>query len=55
MAAHAWRDDQRIGGLTGQHFSEAYHRNVLQAPDGVFTSGPLTLVLAALGEIGPGL
>ncbi|ACL62785.1 DsbA family protein [Methylobacterium nodulans] len=50
IADHAWRNDQRIGGLTGQPFSEAYHRNVLQAPDGVFTSGPLTLALAALGE-----
>ena len=55
IADHAWRNDQRIGGLTGQRFSEAYHRNVLQAPDGVFTSGPLTLALAALGEIDPRL
>ena len=51
MADHAWRNDQRISGLTGQPFSEAYHRNVLLAPDGVFTSGPLTLALSALGEI----
>jgi putative protein-disulfide isomerase len=51
MADHAWRNDQRISGLTGQPFSEAYHRNVLLAPGGVFTSGPLTVALAALGEI----
>ncbi|WP_407523899.1 protein-disulfide isomerase [Methylobacterium oryzisoli] len=50
IADHAWRNDQRIAALTGQPFSEAYHRDVLLAPDGVFTSGPLTLALAALGE-----
>lgn len=55
MADHAWRNDQRISQLTGQRFSEEYHRKVLQAPDGVFTSKALTLALAALGEIAPSL
>ncbi len=55
IADHAWRNDQRISGLTGQQFSEAYHHNVLQAPEGVFTSGPLTLALVALGETDPAL
>jgi putative protein-disulfide isomerase len=51
IADHAWRNDQRIGELTGQRFSKSYHLNVLQAPNGVFTSSPLTLALAILGEI----
>jgi putative protein-disulfide isomerase len=51
IADHAWRNDQRIGELTGQRFSQSYHLNVLQAPNGVFTSSPLTLALAILGEI----
>ena len=51
IADHAWRNDQRISELTGQRFSESYLLNVLQAPNGVFTSGPLTLALAILGEI----
>ncbi|GAN79503.1 protein disulfide-isomerase [Acidocella aminolytica] len=51
IADYAWRNDQRISQLTGQPFTEEYHRNVLQAPDGVFTSEALTLALVALGEI----
>ncbi|AGT08814.1 DsbA family protein [Paracoccus aminophilus] len=51
IAEHAWHNDQRIQALTGQRFSQAYHRNVLLAPDGVFTSAPATRALQALGEI----
>lgn len=55
IADHAWRNDQRIQSLTGQPFSEAYHQNVLLAPNGVFTSEPATLALQALGELGASL
>lgn len=55
MADHAWTNDQRISKLTGQPFTEAYHRNVLLAPGGVFSSEALSLALAALGEIDPRL
>lgn len=50
IADHAWRNDQRIQSITGQQFSEEYHRNVLLAPGGIFDSGPATLTLTALGE-----
>ncbi|WP_347267716.1 DsbA family protein [Paracoccus sp. (in: a-proteobacteria)] len=55
IADHAWENDQRIERLTGQRFSEAYRRQVLLAPDGVFGSGPLNLALVALGAIAPRL
>lgn len=51
MVNHAWRNDQHIQSLTGQQFSDAYHQNVLLAPNGVFTSAPATLALQALGEM----
>lgn len=51
IADHAWRNDQRIAGLTGQSFSQAYHQQVLLAPQGVFSSAAATLALQALGEI----
>ncbi|WP_431324126.1 DsbA family protein [Rhizobium sp. YTU87027] len=50
IADHAWRNDQRIQALTGQPFSEVYHQNVLQAPDGIFDSWPATVAMTALGE-----
>ncbi|WP_105384113.1 DsbA family protein [Neorhizobium alkalisoli] len=50
IADHAWRNDQRIQSITGQQFSEKYHRNVLLAPSGIFDSGPATLALTALGK-----
>lgn len=55
IAAFAWRNDQRIGALTGQRFSEAYRTQVLDAPDGSFDSEPATRALVALGEIDPAL
>jgi putative protein-disulfide isomerase len=51
IAEFAWRNDRRIGEMTGQVFSQAYHDSVLKAPDGVFTSAPLTLAFIALEEI----
>lgn len=51
MADHAWRNDQRIMGLTGQRFTENYHRGVLLAADGVFDSTALTRALVSLGEL----
>lgn len=51
MADHAWRNDQRIGEMTGQVFSTAYRDKVLRKPDGIFDSGPATRGLVALGEM----
>jgi len=51
ISDHAWRNDQKIQLMTGQQFSESYHRTVLLAPDGVFTSAPATLAMQALGEL----
>lgn len=50
MADHAWRNDLRIGEMTGQVFSPAYRDRVLRKPGGVFDSGPATRALVALGE-----
>ncbi|MFN3273275.1 MAG: DsbA family protein [Paracoccus sp. (in: a-proteobacteria)] len=50
IADHAWTNDRRIGAMTGQTFSAAYHRNVLLAPDGIFSSAALTRALVALGQ-----
>lgn len=55
MADHAWRNDQQIARLTGQRFSDDYHRNVLLAPNGIFDSTALTHALVALGEADSGL
>jgi putative protein-disulfide isomerase len=55
IADHAWRNDQRIEQLTGQVFSEAYERDVLGNPQGVFDSGHATRALIALGRINPAL
>jgi putative protein-disulfide isomerase len=51
MADHAWRNDLRIGEITGQVFSIAYRDHVLRKPDGIFDSGPATRALTALGEM----
>ncbi len=51
IADHAWRNDRRIAELTGQCFSEDYHRNVLLAPEGIFDSTALTCALVGLGEL----
>lgn len=49
IADHAFRNDTRIGELTGQVFTEAYHRGVMRAPGGVFDSTAAMRALIALG------
>ncbi|MBI3285440.1 MAG: DsbA family protein [Burkholderiales bacterium] len=53
--AHAWGNDQRIARLTGQHYSEAYHRDVLQGEDVRFDSGPANRALTAIRMLAPRL
>ena len=48
FAAYAWENDQRISTLTGQRFSETYHRNVLGAVGTPFDSSVATLALTAV-------
>lgn len=54
FAAYAWSNDQRIARLTGQIFSDTYRRRVLEAPGGLFDSGPATLALTAVSLVAPG-
>jgi len=51
MADHAWRNDTRIGELTGQVFTTAYRDRVLRNPEGLFDSIHATRAMVALGEI----
>ncbi|WP_165784512.1 DsbA family protein [Zhengella mangrovi] len=53
FAAHAWQADQRIAQLTGQQFSEAYRRQVLESGAGKVDSGPATLALSAVHLTAP--
>ena len=53
FAAYAWTNDQRISGLTGQPFSEAYRRDVLGDRTRLFDSGPATLALTAVDFTAP--
>lgn len=53
FAAHAWEADQRIQQLTGQEFSEAYRKNVLEGKTGRVDSGPATLALTAVHLTAP--
>ncbi|WP_425101922.1 DsbA family protein [Tropicibacter sp. S64] len=55
IADHAYANDIRIQELTGQRFSDAYHTGVMRAPNGMFSSLPLTRALVALGQVGPAL
>lgn len=48
FAAFAWANDQRIEGMTGQPFTEAYRQSVLADRQQRFDSGPATLALTAL-------
>lgn len=48
FAAFAWENDQRIGRLTGQPFSETYRSNVLGNHACLVDSGPATLALTAV-------
>lgn len=53
FAAYAWSNDQRIGQLTGQPFSEAYRQKVLGDRQQGFDSGPATLALTAVALTAP--
>ena len=48
FADYAWRNDQRIAALTGRPFTEAYRRQVLQAPGTAFDSTNAVLALTAV-------
>lgn len=48
FAAFAWSNDQRIEGVTGQHFSDAYRHQVLADREHRFDSGPATLAMTAV-------
>lgn len=54
-AGYAWKNDQRISNLTGQHFSELYHRLVLHGEGVHFDSGAMNLALTAIQDIAPNL
>lgn len=53
FAAYAWANDQRISRLSGQPFSEAYRRNVLEDHTRLFDSGPATLAITAVALTAP--
>lgn len=53
FAAYAWQNDQRIERLTGQVFSTAYQRQVLQSNAAHFDSTPATLGIVAVGLTEP--
>lgn len=49
-ADYAWTNDQRIGRMTGQTFTEAYLRDVLHAPAARFDSTIMNRALTAAAE-----
>ncbi|NEJ69588.1 DsbA family protein [Rhizobium phaseoli] len=49
FAAYAWQNDQRIGRLTGQVFSQLYRDRVLGNIGSMFDSAPTTLGIVAVG------
>lgn len=53
MSAFAWRNDQKIAGLTGAVFSEAYRRDVLNAKGGAFDSYIIIQALTAVVQTAP--
>jgi putative protein-disulfide isomerase len=53
FAAYAWSHDQKIARLTGQVFTDRYHKNVLGKPDSYLDSGPATLALTAVALTDP--
>ncbi len=48
FADYAWKNDQRIAVMTGQLFTEAYRRQVLQSTGTAFDSSAATLALTAV-------
>lgn len=53
FADYAWKNDRRIAALTGQAFTEAYRRQVLQAPGKAFDSTNAVLALTAVAMDAP--
>lgn len=53
-ANYAWTNDQRIGAMTGQVFSERYHHDVLNHPTR-FDSAAMNRALTCAGELAPAL
>lgn len=53
FAQYAWANDQRIAGLTGQRFTEAYRQNVLGRHGAAFDSSAMTLALTVVAESEP--
>ena len=53
FAAYAWSNDERIEKLTGQRFTEAYRRQVLNKPGARFDSTAATLALTAVALTAP--
>lgn len=53
FAAYAWQNDQRIGRLTGQAFSQAYRDQVLGSTGSMFDSAPATLGIVTVGLTQP--
>lgn len=53
FAAQAWENDQRIAALSGQTFSEAYRRDVLEADDASLDSTIGTLAVTAVADSAP--
>ncbi|WP_426342599.1 DsbA family protein [Pseudoduganella sp. S-14] len=54
-AHHAWSNDRRIEAMTGQPFSAAYQRNILQSPGMHFDSGVMNRALTAIRALDPHL
>lgn len=54
MRDHIRPADARIAALTGQPFSDAYFRQVIDDPDGRIDSGPATLALLQAEQQKPG-
>lgn len=52
FAAYAWSNDERIGSLTGQRFTEDYRINVL-AKGGMLDSSSATLAVTTVGLTEP--
>ncbi len=53
-ANYAWTNDQRIGAMTGQVFSERYHHDVLLRPTR-FDSAVMNRALTCASELAPAL
>ena len=53
FASYAWSNDQRIGELTGQGFTQQYRQQVLADRGQRFDSGPATMALTAVHSTAP--